>query len=446
MPNASISGLSSGLDSAGIIDALMKLEAISQQRLVTRVSSEQSLVTKLQGINTRTSLVGSRAETLADPATWTGLTATSTNTAVTVTAGSTASPGRLDLTVLTTATSHQLGFTDAHALTDVVTGASTTVRITRAGDAPLDIDTGDGTLAGLVAAINDPDNATGLRAHAVRVGEGQYRLLVESAETGAAQTFGLTQLDGQPLLGGATARAGADASIDLGAGITVTSSSNTFTDILPGLTVTVAPGTATGTSAAVTVARDTAAASAKVKELVDSLNEVLGEIKTQTAYDATAKSSGPLAGVSAVRELRSDLLNAVYPTDGTSTMASVGIELDRYGQLTFDADVFAEAYAEDPAAVAAMFTGEDGFAGRMETVAKAASDSTTGTITQAIAGRNSSISRLEDSIEDWDRRLELRRTTLERQYAALEVALSQLSGQGNWLSAQIGQLSRNTQE
>lgn len=442
---ASISGLSSGLDSAGIIDALMRLEAVQQQRLRTRVGDEQSLVTKLQGINTRTSVVASKAETLAEEAGWAGLTATSTNTAVSVTAGSSASPGRLDVTVQATATTHQLGFADAHALTDVVTGAGTTVRITRPGADPLDVDTGDGTLAGLVAAINDPANETGLRASAVRVGEGQYRLLVESAETGAAQAFDLTDADGQQLLGGATARAGTDARIDLGAGITVTSATNTFTDVLPGVSLTLAAGTAPGSSAGITVARDGSAMSAKVKDLVDTVNGVLEEIKAQTAFNAATKKSGPLSGEAAVRQLRSDLQNALYPTDGTSTMASVGIEIDRYGTLTFDAARFAEAYAADPAGVAAMFTGADGFAGRVEKVATTASRSGDGTITQAIAGRNSGISRLEDGIEAWDRRLELRRTTLERQYAALEVALSQLAGQGNWLSAQIGALG-NTQQ
>ncbi|HET9419740.1 MAG TPA: flagellar filament capping protein FliD [Nocardioides sp.] len=444
MANASIGGLSSGLDTAGIIDALMTLEAAPQQRLRTRVTDEQSVVTKLQAINTRTSLVASRAETLAKASTWAGLTATSTSSAVTATASGTATPGRLTVTVTSTAATHQLGFAESHALTDVVTGAGTTVRITRPSGAPLDIDTGDGTLAGLVAAINDPENETGLHAQTVRVGTGQYRLLVESVETGAAQAFDLTRLDGQPLLGGATTRPGTDATVDLGAGITASSSTNTFTDLLPGVTVTVAPGTAPGTVATVTVARDAAAISTKVEDLVAGVNAVLSEIKAQTAFNASTKRSGPLSGEASVRELRSNLLNAVFPPDDTS-LAQVGIELDRAGNLTFDAERFAEAYADDPAAVAAMFTGSDGFAGRMQEVADAASDPIDGTITGTIAGRTSSITRLESGIEDWDRRLELRRSSLERQYAALEVALSQLSSQSSWLTSQLAGLTQSQQ-
>ena len=363
MANSSISGLSSGLDTAGIIDALMQLEAAPQQRLRTRVTDEQSVITKLQSINTRTSLVASRAEALAKATTWAGLTATSTSSAVTATASGTASPGRLTVTVTATAATHQLGFAESHALTDVVTGAGTTVRITRPSGSPLDIDTGDGTLAGLVAAINDPDNDTGLHAQAVRVGTGQYRLLVESVETGAAQAFDLARTDGQPLLGGATVRPGTDATVDLGAGITASSSTNTFTDLLPGVNLTVAAGTAAGTVATVTVARDASAISKKVEELVAGVNAVLSDIKSQTGFNATTKSSGPLAGEASVRELRSNLLNAVYPPEDGASLAEVGIELDRFGNLTFDAERFAEAYADDPAAVSAMFTRERRFRG-----------------------------------------------------------------------------------
>ena len=108
---------------------------------------------------------------------------------------------------------------------------------------------------------------------------------------------------------------------------------------------------------------------ATVKSFVDSINAALGKIDTLAAYDATTKTSGPLAGDAGVRELRNAVLNAVYPTDGTS-LASVGIQLDRYGKLTFDEATFTEAYAADPSGVAAKFTtgASDGFAARIQTV------------------------------------------------------------------------------
>jgi flagellar hook-associated protein 2 len=82
-----------------------------------------------------------------------------------------------------------------------------------------------------------------------------------------------------------------------------------------------------------------------------------------------------------------------------------------------------------------------GFVARVADAAKAATDRTTGILTTAITGRNESIKRLDDGIEAWDIRLELRRTTLTRQFTALETALSRMNSQSSWLSGQISSLT-----
>jgi len=41
-------------------------------------------------------------------------------------------------------------------------------------------------------------------------------------------------------------------------------------------------------------------------------------------------------------------------------------------------------------------------------------------------------------IDNWDIRLEQRRTTLTKQYAGLETALSNLKSQSNYLASQLG--------
>ena len=51
---------------------------------------------------------------------------------------------------------------------------------------------------------------------------------------------------------------------------------------------------------------------------------------------------------------------------------------------------------------------------------------------------------LADRIADWDDRLAMRQATLERTYTAMEVALSTLTSQQAWLSAQIEQLNANS--
>lgn len=445
MATSTISGLASGLDTTSIIDSLMALEAVPQTKLKTRVSTEQSVITAMQALNTKVSVVASKAEALAKASAWTPVVASSSNSAVTVTADTTAKPTSLHVTVLDVAKTHQVGFTTPSKLTDAVTGATTSFKIDRYDGTPVTVPS-DGTLKGVVDAINDPANSTGLHASAIKVGTdaggvAQYQLFVESTETGVAQDFQLTAQDGSALLGGYTSRSGSDAQISLGTGITVTSTSNTFTDVVDGVDITLADSATNATTANISVTRDSASLATQVKGLVDALNAALDEITSATAYDPDTGTAGKLIGDSAVRELRSQLLNTVYPANGGS-LASLGIQTTRAGKVEFDAAKFKEAYTADPTGVAERFsTTGDGFAARLDKAAKAASNSANGTITMGITGRKQAITRLNDSIDSWDMRLELRRTTLERQFTALETAMSQMSSQSSWLTAQIDSMN-----
>ncbi|WP_275693306.1 flagellar filament capping protein FliD [Nocardioides sp. TF02-7] len=130
------------------------------------------------------------------------------------------------------------------------------------------------------------------------------------------------------------------------------------------------------------------------------------------------------------------------PPDG-GTLSSFGVELDRYGRLVFDEERLAAAFAEDPDAVGAAFAGPEGFLARLQQVAEKASDPHTGSLTSLITSSTDGIQRLNDSIAAWDERLALRRTTLERQYTALEVALNQLQSQSSWLASQLASLDND---
>jgi flagellar hook-associated protein 2 len=62
-------------------------------------------------------------------------------------------------------------------------------------------------------------------------------------------------------------------------------------------------------------------------------------------------------------------------------------------------------------------------------------------VTGLIKRRNESIAALNDQVEAWDARLATRRSALQRQYSALEVALGKLKDQQSWLSGQLAGLS-----
>jgi flagellar hook-associated protein 2 len=439
---SSIGGLASGLNTADIIDQLMQLEAVPQTKLSTQKTTENAVITSLRALNTDAALLTSKAAALAKPSTWQTLQGTATGTGVSVAVTDKATASSFSFTVDRLATTHQLGFASAAGLTDVVAGSS--IKITGSDGIVHDVSTGGGTLQELVTAINGSTADTGVKATAVRVADGSYRLIAESAKTGATSAFTLTKGDGTDLLGGAAVRAGADAQISLGLGITATSTTNTFTDIAPGVSVTLAANATVGGTGTVTVAQNPSSIAASISSLVDQLNSMFTNIDASTAGKTSTTAAGVLSGESSARTLRDQLLRTVFG-DSTTSMATYGIQTDRYGKISFDSATFTKAYAADPAGVAAKFTTgatpeTDGWVARVAAVAKNASDTTTGTLASAITGHTSNVDRLTKSIEDWDGRLELRRTSLERQYTALETALSNLQAQSSWLSGQIASL------
>jgi flagellar hook-associated protein 2 len=442
--SASIGGLASGLDTATIISQLMQLEAVPQGRLRTQVSTQETAVKSMQDLNAKVAALLAKAEALAKPAGWSPVTATSSSEKVVVTAGTGATATSLSFSVVSTGKAHTLSFATKAALDAPVTGASTTVMVDLLdGNGPQELETGDGTLQGLVDAVNG--SGKGLRATTVNLGDGTHRLRIESATTGAASSFSVTAADGSPLLGGAVATVtGADAEILVGSD-TIRSASNTFTDLLPGVSVTLAADTPAG-DVTIGLATDSTKMSTAVKELVDAVNGVLADIDKATKPGIGGAKAGPLAGDSTLRGVRDALLGTLYSTDGGSLMAA-GIELDKYGKLTFDEAQFKKAYEADPVTTAAYFTKSTtatGFADRLAATAKAASDPYDGVISNSVKGRQTTIDRLQDSIDNWDIKLELRRTTLTRQFTALETALSRMNSQSTWLAGQISSLNASS--
>ncbi len=439
-PTAAISGLVSGMNTADIIDQLMTLNAQPQAQLKTRVTTEQGMVTALQSLNSQIAAIGTKATSLANATAWKPVAVSSSSSGVTVSAAAGAGTGSVSFAVNRLASAYGARFDTTATLDTRVSGTSgTTVTVTSAAGTKT-IATGDGSLQGLVDAVNAA--GTGLRASTVRLDDGTYRLRIDSTTTGADSTFSITDSDGNPLMGGATVAApAADAEISV-AGDLIHSKTNTFSDLVPGLSVTLSPS-ALGSNVTVSSSRDVGAVSSSVQDLVNAINAAIDNLSSLTSYNTTTNASGVLAGDSAVRSLTDALRNALYPGDG-STMAKVGIQLDRTGHFTFDANAFSAAYQADPDGTSAMFTATThGFADRIAKVAVGASDSTTGTLTSSISSHNDSIKRLNDSIASWDIRLDMQRQSLTVQFTAMETALNVMQSQSSWLAGQISQLTAN---
>lgn len=429
---SSISGLVSGLDTASIISQLMQLEAQPQNALKAQLSTEQTALTSLQSLNAKVASLATQAGAAATAASWAPTQVTSSLAGVAVSATGTGGAS-LDLHVQQVASAARVSFGTTVRSSDVVVTTGVPAQLTVGGTTST-LATGDGTIGSIAAAINS--GGYGVTATTITQSDGTQRLLLQASSTGA-QTLSLTGVDG---LGQATTTPGQDAQIVVGSD-TLSSPTNTFTAV-SGLSITVSAA-AVGQDAHVAVTNDPTAASAQAKSLVDNLNALLDQADAATSYNSASKTQGPLSDDGAVGSLKSALFGTVFPKDG-STLASVGIQTDRYGRLVFDQVAFATAYQADPGKVAAALGGPTGFAARIQSVSDAASNSATGSLTSSVTSRNTEIRRTQSSIADWDIRLQLKQQTLTATYTALETSLSKLNSQSSWLTSQLSSLSSSS--
>jgi flagellar hook-associated protein 2 len=321
----------------------------------------------------------------------------------------------------------------------LVTGSSTVKNV----------DLGDGSLGAVTAAIN---NAGGtVSAAAVQVSPGQYRLQLESTTAGAQSGL---NIDFAGFVGGRAAYSSVggatDASITVLSGgvaaYSVTSTSNTFTDVLPGVTFTVA--SVPTDPVTISASRDVDAVSAKVADLVSALNKVVAGVAVKTTYNAGTRVAGPLLGnLTASRAVRD--LSAAFtdPVTGSSVSlpTSVGITVKKDGTLDFDKDKFAKAYQADPAGVQRMFQAplgatDVGIVQRLQKAADSATNFTTGYLTTSGTQFDNSVTSMDKQLEAFEVRMQMRETALRRQYNSLNTVLEQMNGQNSALASAIAGL------
>jgi flagellar capping protein FliD len=448
----SVDGLVSGMDTTSIISGLMQTEAAPQTALKSRLSTTKTAASAYRTVNTTYAAVRTAAEALQKVEIWGSAKATSNSTGVTATAtGTNPAPGSLTFTVQSLASAHGLVNQNATwTSTTAAYGASSIEVFDKAGVSKGTITIGGtGTLTDAAAAIN-ADTTHGLTASVVQVRAGSsplYALQINAKTTGAASEFTL----GGAGTFGITSQA-SDAELKIGTpgaagAYSVYSSTNTFDSVMPGATMTVSKADP-ATPVTVTIAKDPDAIATKMQALVDAVNSAL---KTTRDYTSSATgSTAALKGDYALTSLVSRLLTGVAGAVGKDgSPAKIGLETNRDGSIKFTKSTFVDALKTDPAMVQRMVDGSPaagttaavpGIADRLFDIAKAASDSTTGSIVALANGQDSVAKDLQTRIEAWDLRLAKRKETLTRQFTAMETALSSLKNQSNWLAGQISSL------
>lgn len=419
----SISGLSSGIDTASLISQLMKVAAQPQTQLKNQLSLQQSELTAYQSINTKLTALQAAADAVKQAGTWAAAKAVSSSTAVIASTTSDAVSGSattFDVIRLATAQISTVAAAGAVVASppngiDIVDSTGTTHHLALA----------DGSATAVATAVNNA--GLGIRASVINTDSGPL-LQFTSVATGAAGAFTINGLDTAPQ----TLVAAKDAQIAVGnpaaGGYTMSSSSNTFNNVIPGVTFSIG---AVASGVTVSVSSDASAISDKIKALVDAANATLTELNKSTG------KGGVLESDFGINSITSSVLSTVSRgTSAGASFASIGVQLTSKGELTFDATAFASAYAADPAK--AQATAATSLAGALSGLAMRSS---TVTLSPLINSGTAQVGQLNKQIAEWDTRLEGQRLAMQSKYTAMEVALQKLQATSSYLTSALDAIS-----
>nr|WP_315429779.1 flagellar filament capping protein FliD [uncultured Albidiferax sp.] len=361
----SSSGIGSGLDVESIITKLVTLEKQPLTTLQTKATIIQTKISDYSQIKSLVSTLSDAASKMTLDSGWSSLSVSSSNSsAVSAT-----------VTGLASATSFNVGVSQlAKAQSTVSTAVTAGAALGSSGTLTLQLGTwasnaftagsaasvavtvaATDTMAQIATKIND--SGSGLVATVLTDASGD-RLMLRSSTTGEAAGFRVLATDGDGNdtdssglsrlgfdlsattaygMGANTYQAGQNAKATIN-GIAVTSTTNKFTDVIAGLTITASE--VTSNNVEISASNDKEALTTNIQAFVDAYNAINKYLADATAYDATSKTSGDLQGDATAIGLRNSLRSMLgtATTGGSVTrLYEIGISMGRDGNLTVDA-------------------------------------------------------------------------------------------------------------
>ncbi len=448
MATLSSPGLGSGIDVRSIIDKLMTLEKQPLVKLSTRVVELKAQVSAYGALKSSVSGFRDAIDKLADLEKFKVFKATASDEAVaTVTASSTAARGVYNLEVVRVAENHRLAAGTTYAGTDAIIGNAGEMMTIAVGGAAFDVEIGGKSLAGIRDAINGSSANTGVTASILKDDQG-YRLSLSSNDTGsakaltvsysAADAFALTTLNTDRDASGGFTAADLDASVKLEGQFTITSSSNTLSETVQGVSIKLKKA---GT-VQVNVDRDTSSVDQSAQAFVKAYNDLIATMSKMRSQ--TLKSDGAALG-SIESQLR-NVLSQESQAAGVFTNAfEIGLSTQKNGQLSLDSKIFKSAMEKDYEGLANFFAdGTQGLAKRLRNLADGFLE--TGALLDGrTQGLNNQINREEAKKVALEQRLTLVEARLTATYNSLDSVVTRLTGTGNLLSQQLAGL-RNLNE
>ncbi|MBA57624.1 MAG: hypothetical protein CMQ40_00480 [Gammaproteobacteria bacterium] len=427
-------GAGASFDTKSIVESLVNAErAGAEAQIQRKLASAESKISGLGAATSILNILKEGAEKLNDAKDFNTLSLSNNQTsAFGASASANASTGTNSINVTAIAKEQRsisAGFDSTS--TTINGGGTTTIDIT-VGGATQSLSVEGATLESVRNAINNAD--LGIKAEILDTGaeSDNFRLQLVG-ESGADKSFTVsTDASG---LSFSNLQAASDASLTVN-GVDFTRSSNTISDVIQGVTLNL--NSTTDGTATLAVNRDTTAAKENIIAFVALYNEAQLEFKKLT----DSETDGPLRGDTIFRSMLRNLNSIVLyqsstPGDEIDSLSSMGISVDKTGQLLFDETELDEALSNNFEDVIRIFSADTndqsrfsdedaGIAGDIKTLIEnaTASDGYLFTAEQALESRTS---EYNEELEELNERMAVVEERYNRQFLAMQTIIEEMN-------------------
>ena len=337
-------GAGSGIDIKTLAQSLVDAEKAPRKAAIDKgVSNSEKVVSGMAAVKYALTNLQTAFDNLKDKSDFKTLSLSNSQpSAFTATASTAADAGSHTVLVNALAAAQRNTGTTAFAATSTAINGGAAITLTLggtgfSGGGTITVAAGNDTPAGVVAAINGAGK--GLSAQLVNTGDAvsPYKVVV-TGSTGSSNAFTISS-SAAGINFDSPLQLASNASLTVD-GIAISSTSNTLSEALPGVTLNLL---ATNTSAAsLNLRNDTSGAKTKVLALVTAYNDAMTMLDELTNPKSTLETYGAtLSGNSTVTNLRSQLRALVTADSSTAassgTLAAlrdIGVEVDKTGKLT----------------------------------------------------------------------------------------------------------------
>lgn len=429
-----------------------------QTMLTTIIAAERAPITvanaKISATNAKISLYGTlkskldslqtASDTLRFPSKLSAIAATSSDsTVVEANAAYTAPLGSYALDVKQLA-SAQKSFTNSYASGTTFDSGQLTFTVSGAAATPIDL-TGPATLQEVGAKINSAK--IGVTATVITSGDGSQRMILTGDKTGSSNGFSLastaTPSGGQSTLDTFDAltpelqrSAAQDAQMTID-GISVTSSTNIFSNAVEGLTLT----TAKIGQSNITVQNNATKITEAVQTFVDSYNAVTSLIKNNSAYNSATKTgqafNGDTASRSILESLGSTRANSPDSLSAATfkTLSDLGVTIQQSGLLSFDSTKLSNAISTSASEVVKTLNAYgEAFSTKILDL-----QGSNGAVSSRLSSLNSTVKRDQDRVAALEIRVSLVEKRYRAQFVALDKYVSTMKTTSESLTQQLAQ-------